>query len=44
MLTDARIMMTLYDPLEGRFTTYASHNRPEDFCHNGNVIDERFAT
>ena len=45
MLTDARLIMTIYDPIEGRFTTYSSHDKIEDFQTNDRkVIEEHFVT
>jgi hypothetical protein len=44
MLTDARLIMTILDPVEGRFTTYSSHDKITDFQVNGNVINEHFIT
>ena len=28
LLTGTRVLMTIYDPVEGRFTTYFSHDKP----------------
>jgi hypothetical protein len=44
MLTDARLIMTIFDPIEGRFTTYSSHDKKEDFQAEGKVINEHFVT
>lgn len=44
LLTGTRVLMTIYDPVEGRFTTYFSHDKLKDFKHEGPVIDERFCT
>lgn len=46
LLTGARLIMTIYDPIEGRFTTYSSHDDKEDFKtpQGQKVISERFVT
>lgn len=44
MLTGARLIMTIFDPIEGRFTTYSSHSKMSDFKATGQVIDEHFVT
>jgi len=31
LLTGAKLIMTIFDPIEGRFTTYSSHESLEDF-------------
>lgn len=33
LLTGKKILLTIYDPLEGRFTSYTSHDKREDFFH-----------
>lgn len=44
LLTGARLIMTIFDPIEGRFTTYSSHDDAKDFQAEGKAINEHFVT